>query len=148
MKITFERAHPDARDEFWALYQDAYKQLILEQFGGWDEAEQYAAFLRKWQTGGYAKILVDGQLAGGLWLRFFPTHHEIADIQLRTALRGRGIGSAIIRREIERAHANGKPLRLSVLFRNRAYRLYRRLGFEVVGRSAYQYHMEIRPPAG
>lgn len=143
MKITFERVQPDDRDDFWALYQDAYKQLILEQFGGWDDADQYAAFLRKWEMGGYAKIMVDGRLAGGLWLRFFPTHHEIADIQLYAGMRDRGIGSAIIRQEINRARANGKPLRLSVLFKNRAYQLYRRLGFEVMDQSAYQYHMEI-----
>ncbi|GAA5232193.1 GNAT family N-acetyltransferase [Verticiella sediminum] len=143
MKVTFARTRPEDRDAFWALYQDAYKALILEQFGGWDDAEQYAAFLRKWQQQGYVRILADGEMAGGLWLRFLPTHHEIADIQLYAGMRNRGIGSAIIRREIERAQAQGKPLRLSVLFKNRACRLYRRLGFRVVGQSAYQHHLEV-----
>lgn len=143
MRLSFDRVQPEDLATFWALYQDAYKALILEQFGGWDEAEHYAAFLRKWQQQGYVKIMADGELAGGLWLRFLPTHHEIADIQLYAGMRNQGIGSAIIRHEIARARAQGKPLRLSVLFRNRACRLYRRLGFRVIGQSAHQYHLEI-----
>lgn len=64
-------------------------------------------------------------------------------IELRPEHQGRGIGSHIIRGLI--ARADGKPVTLSVLDVNdRAYQLYRRLGFTEVSRDGVPPEVRIR----
>lgn len=132
---------------FWWLHQLCYRPLICEQFGGWDTQDQHAAFLRKWVQGGFQVVEVNGQPIGGLWTRDTDDCHEVLEIQLQPDWQGRGIGTRLLRHEIRRAHACNKPLRLAVLFRNRALSLYRRLGFEPVGQTAFQFILECRPAA-
>ncbi len=146
MHIRFEPAQPDDVTFFWWLYQASYQTVIVDQFGGWDEQEQQLAFLRKWQQGGFQRIVAQDRIGGLLWTQEHPTHHEILELQLSPALRNRGLGTAILKREAERAHAAGKPLRLSALLRSPACQLYLRLGFQIISRTDNQYHFEL-PPA-
>ncbi|MBU4612718.1 GNAT family N-acetyltransferase [Achromobacter sp. GG226] len=145
MRIRLEPAQPDDISYFWWLYQASYRNVIVEQFGAWDEGEQQLAFVRKWKAGGYQRIVVDDRIGGALWTRDLDEYHEVVEIQLAPALRKRGLGTALLRREITRAHAQRKPLRLSVLLKNPALHLYLRLGFEVIGRGPYQYHLALAP---
>lgn len=147
MRIRLEPAQADDVAYFWWLYQASYRDVILDQFGGWDEKEQQVAFLQKWQAGGYQRIVADDRIGGALWTRTMAEYHEVVEMQLAPALRNRGLGTALLRREAERAHGQGKPLRLSVLLKNPALRLYQRLGFDIVGRSPYQYHLALTPGA-
>ncbi|MFF7441130.1 GNAT family N-acetyltransferase [Streptomyces sp. NPDC008122] len=76
-------------------------------------------------------IEVDGALAGcvtvrpyedgeGLWLEHF---------YLAPSTRGRGLGTAVLRGLLDRADAEGAPVRLVVLQGSAARRLYEREGF-------------------
>ncbi|MEV4131979.1 GNAT family N-acetyltransferase [Dactylosporangium sp. NPDC049742] len=73
--------------------------------------------------------------AGELWLEHF---------YLRSDLHGHGIGSAVLRTQLDRADAAGLPVRLNVLQGSAARRLYERHGFTVTASDPIDVYM-LRP---
>lgn len=73
-----------------------------------------------------------GRPVGRLYLERWDTEHRIIDIALLPAVRGRGIGGAILRDLLEEAAAEGKSVGIHVEKLNPAMSLYRRLGFRPV----------------
>lgn len=57
----------------------------------------------------------------------------IEQLQIEPEFQGRGIGTAVVRQIQREARASGVKLLLGVLKANPALRLYKRLGFEVLG---------------
>jgi GNAT superfamily N-acetyltransferase len=78
-------------------------------------------------------IVVDGHPAGRLWVARDGDGIRLLDIALLPEHRGRGIGTALIRRLQDEAAAQGLPLRLHVARTNPATSLYLRLGFHPEG---------------
>ena len=122
--------------------------------------EQKSAFVR-WQFGlqrseyeanypnqEYSVILVDDQPAGRIWISRADDQVRLLDIALLDEFQNRGVGTVLLRRLIDEASRDNKPLRHMVFMLNAdATRFYERLGFvefEEVG--AYR-HMEWRGPA-
>ena len=66
----------------------------------------------------------------------------LVDLAVVASVRGRGVGSAVLRGALDRADERGLPVRLQVERTNRARRLYERLGFEVVERGPDRLAME------
>lgn len=145
MNITLSGAAREDVHFFVALNELSYKELIERQFGHWDARVQAEAFLEKWRESGFMKVLVDEQLVGGLWVRDHKDCHELREIQVLPEFRNRGIGTYLLKREIERARAARKPLRLRVLLENPAIRLYRRMGFRIVRTDDVRHYMELTP---
>jgi len=77
-------------------------------------------------------ITVDGADAGMLTLAGEPGAILLRTIIIFPEFQGRGIGSVVIGRLLERAGARGVPVRLQVLKGNPARGLYERLGFRAV----------------
>lgn len=97
-----------------------------------------------------ARVIEVGGEPVGLWkLWRQPEVWWILQVQLMPAHQGRGIGAALIRELIDEARAAGVALQLKVLKINPAQRLYRRLGFEIVGESDDGWEMRaaaLSPP--
>ncbi len=104
---------------------------------------------------------VDGQDVGAAWYRLLPADDpgygfvaaDIPEITLGVAsqARGRGIGTALMQRLLDRAVADRiAALSLSVEPDNAATRLYTALGFEPVGESGGSITMlrTLSPPGG
>jgi ribosomal protein S18 acetylase RimI-like enzyme len=90
-------------------------------------------------------IVADGHSVG--WLVVAPLAQEIrlVEILISAELRGKGIGSRVIREILATADQQDKPVRLSVNAANRAaIRLYERLGFQVFEDGELQLSMERR----
>jgi ribosomal protein S18 acetylase RimI-like enzyme len=86
-------------------------------------------------------VLVDGSEAGWLYTARLEDEVRLVEIMIQPEHRGRGVGSALIRRVIEAAGA--RPVRLSVNVMNiRAAQLYERLGFRRIGGDEVQLLME------
>ena len=133
----------DADKEFFRrLNELSYRDVVTQQFGSWDEALQSRNFDLKWQDQAFEKVFDGDTLVGGIWVREFPDHFQIREIQILPEHRGRGAGTVILKQEIQRASKRRKPLRLRVLLLNRAKSLYDRLGFEEIGRDETHYYME------
>jgi len=91
-------------------------------------------------------ILVDGQLAGWIFLAETPGEIHLAEIMMSPEMRGRGAGTAILKEVLTTAAAAGKPVRLRVNVTNiRAIQLYERLGFGRTGGDQVQFEMEWLP---
>ena len=122
-------------------------------------AEQKQAFLNMQfhaQQGWYATaystaehsiILLDQQPVGRWMVARDADSLSLIDIALLAEHRGRGIGGGLIEGLIAEAKRARVPLRLQVQWTNQqAMRLYRRLGFSIVGTDAMYCRMERRPP--
>ena len=92
----------------------------------------------------FAIILLDGQAVGRIVIDRAGNEFRFVDIALLPEHRGRGLGTALIQNLQREAAAAKKPVRLSVLKGERAFRLYQRLGFEKTGEADLREQMEWR----
>lgn len=92
-------------------------------------------------------VLADGEPAGGMLVERSAAGLLLVDIALLPALRGRGLGSRLLRGLQAEAAGAGLPLRLHVDSGNPAARLYARLGFVITGEEGGRLAMAWRPPA-
>lgn len=90
-------------------------------------------------------ISIDDCPAGRLLVDRSGNAQVLVDIALLNDFRNRGIGSFLIRRLMNEAAAENKPVRLSVLKFNPALRLYQRLGFSIVADENLYLQMEWLP---
>ena len=125
---------------------------------GWSEQEksdfldmqfraQHAHYQEHYPGCAFDVIVLDGEDVGRLYLHRTDIEHRVVDIALLPDHRGNGIGGAIMRTILDEAHAAGKPARIFVEKNNPAFRLYERLGFEVVGDEGVYWLMECAAPA-
>jgi ribosomal protein S18 acetylase RimI-like enzyme len=67
---------------------------------------------------------------------------EVGEIQIQPRDQNRGIGTTVLLDIIATAHSYGKRVSLTVGLKNdRAFRLYRRLGFRQVAKTETHFHM-------
>ncbi len=124
MNITLRQAKPedvDWLDEFYESLMRPYVELTHV----WDENR----FREIYNTETISVIQLDGEDIGMLKTEKRIDHIYLGDIQLKEAFQRRGIGTSLIRDVIEKAKADGLPLRLRVLKENPVVELYNRLGF-------------------
>lgn len=143
LNLSLSPAEPKDVHFFVALNELSYRELIETQFGAWDARFQAEECLKKWPTTDFQKVFLDEQLVGGIWVQDARDFHKLQEIQILPEFRNKGIGSWLLNREIERARAANKPLRLSVLLKNPAIRLYRRLGFRIIATDDVRHYMEL-----
>ena len=129
------------------LNDESYRDVIVRQFGSWDEDIQREWFEKKWQQERPARIVTIGHERIGLVVLEKRTDHDWLDEILITAnYRGQGIGTSLLRQFIADAGARDRRLRLRVLHENHdAKRFYERLGFHTLERLEHHYLMEIDP---
>lgn len=86
-----------------------------------------------------------GTPIGRLYWRCEDAQATLIDMSLVPALRGQGLGSAILQLLVDEADRRGHCIELHVEPDNRAQRLYRRFGFEVTGHDSL--HLRMRRSA-
>lgn len=113
------------------------------QFGQWVESDQDAWFAQKLLGDAILRIIeVGGIRLGAIGVSDAPDHVFLQELQILPEFQNQGIGTAILRAELERATALGLPIRLRVLQQNRARSLYERHGFTVTGETETHYLMQ------
>lgn len=112
-------------------------------------AQQFQAQRRHYRTQiddcAFDVIEHQGEPVGRLYLQTGPTYLHLVDIALLPAVRGQGVGGAILAALQSAAGATGKGVSAFVEQSNPARRLYRRLGFTEV--ADHGIHLEIIWPA-
>lgn len=118
---------------------------------------QVALYVEGWPCAGDAGVVAEddaGRALGAAWYRLFaedepgygfidPSIPEIT-AAVRSEVRGRGVGTALLEALVERARADGhEALSLSVEMDNPAAHLYERAGFARVGRGENVWTMRL-----
>lgn len=147
--VTLRRETPADREFLCGLYASTRLEELAPT--GWSDAEKLA-FLRSQfeaQSTHYAKHYYDAEFwiieragtpIGRLYVyRTDPADVRIVDIALLPSSRGSGIGTELLRAELDAARALGKTVSVHCERFNPALRLYRRLGFEPVGETGVYY---------
>lgn len=91
---------------------------------------------------------VDGKIIGAVWVRIMDDYGHVDDetpslaISLYKEYRGLGIGTAMMKKMLAQLKERGyKRVSLSVQKVNYAFKMYRKLGFEVVNENSEEYIM-------
>jgi len=123
----------------------AYRDVVVRQFGEWDENAQDKFFESGWSNSSHEIILCDGMPCGYCSRIENENSITLNELVLLPEFQGQGIGSAILSETIEKAKTENKPASLQVLKENRAAELYQRTGFKIVGETETHYKMEFDP---
>lgn len=106
---------------------------------------QHAWYQEHYGDAQFDLVLIDSAPAGRLYVHRRAKEIRLVDISLMPELRGKGIGSAMLRELMAEAEAAGKPLTIHVEKYNPAMHLYLRLGFKPIeDRGPYDL-MEWKP---
>lgn len=128
------------------LRRNVYQELFYATWGGWDEARHTRQFSERIARGHVFIIEVDGTPVGMIQVLDEANTLEVGEIQVQPSAQNRGVGTAVLKDVIARAHEGRKSVRLRVGLKNeRAYRLYERLGFHCVDRTETHHHMVCEP---
>lgn len=107
-------------------------RAVIEVVWGWNAQFQEQFFREHFQPERLRIIEVDGEAVGVIGFDIDAYRSYIGPIEVDPRFQGRGIGSAALAEMFTIADAAGVPCTLQVLKVNeRAFRLYRRAGFEV-----------------
>ena len=91
-------------------------------------------------------LLLDGEPIGRIYVERNAAELNLLDICLLPEYRNRGIGTNLMRELIEETELSGLPFHLCVYMYNAgAFRLYRRMGFEVIKESPPYIFLERLP---
>ena len=115
---------------------------VERQFGPWNESFQRERFEPSTDPTSHEIIELDHVAIGCQWVRSHPDALELVRLHLLPGAQGRGIGTELIQRLLNRAAEVQLPVRLQVFCTSPARDLYARLGFRTVGRTDSHESME------
>ena len=129
--MNFTRRPALAADQAFArdVHHIAYRDVVEDQFGRWDEAEQTAYFDTAWPQHEHEIVECEGVPCGYVAIEVAKDAVHVHELVLHPDYQGRGFGTQALSEAIESARIRGLPVELRVLHQNRAVNLYRRLGF-------------------
>lgn len=148
--VTFRALQPGDLEFIEHLYATSRAEEM--SYSGWP-AEQIATFLsmqfkaqhtyyqEHYRGADFLIIELDGQRIGRIYLFWGQTTLNLIEIALLPEFQGRGIGSALIHQQLQRADELGLEVELSVETYNRAQRLYVRAGFHVINETGVYLRM-------
>jgi GNAT superfamily N-acetyltransferase len=146
VQIDLLPCSPDDRDFVLRVTEEAMRAYVEEAFGSWDADVQRRHLEQSFDPATYSLIMIDEVRAGILVVEDRPSNLFLAKIFLLPEFQRRGVGTVLIRRLIECAKMERKPLGLRVLRVNAAARrLYARLGFAVTRSTADHDYLEHHP---
>jgi N-acetylglutamate synthase-like GNAT family acetyltransferase len=129
--IRLRQATVDDEPFLRTLHREAMGPYVEAAWGSWDPDVQEERF-RKAPVSDHQIVLLDGTAIGCLLVQREDDAVILSRIWITPNAQGRGVGTQLITRICDDADRDDLPVKLRVLKINRAQRLYRRLGFEIV----------------
>jgi len=128
--ITYQPVDRERDSEFARrLHHLVYREVVIRQFGAWNEEMQDRFFEEDWWASPFQFILRDGARVGLLSASAKEDYRFVHEIMVLPEYQGQGIGTHVLQEQIAEASRLAQPLKLKVLRKNRAKDLYERLGF-------------------
>jgi GNAT superfamily N-acetyltransferase len=113
----------------YELNRIVYRDLVIKQFGKWDEEGQQNYFENKWHRGNYHVVEKNNIKIGVIWYTQHSDHIVLNELQLLPEFQGQGIGTSLMNELFDSYKTI--PIRLRVLKLNQARYFYERLGFDI-----------------
>jgi ribosomal protein S18 acetylase RimI-like enzyme len=113
---------------------EAMRGYVEQTWGVWNDKEQRRKHAESFNPATHRVVMMEDLAAGLLATETLVPHVWLVKLYLRSAFRGRGIGSQVLQDVIAEASTLAKPVWLRVLRVNtKAQAFYARHGFQVVG---------------
>jgi len=141
-KITLRPAITSDMVFLRRVHREAMRPHVEGTWGSWDEDVQRRRFYESTDPATHEIIEVSGEPVGCQWVRQHPDALELVRLYLLHEAQGHGIGTHLVTALCQQAARQGLLVRLRVMRVNQAQRLYRRLGFKVVGETETHLYME------
>ena len=139
MNYQISPAKPQDHAQIYQL-KKANLYTYIDSIWGWDEAEQIKMFLDEFDLDHFKTIQVEGAFAGYLEIIEYLDRLEIAEIQLKEAYQGQGLGTQLMEAIFKLAQQLEKNVSLGCFKENtRALAFYERLGFKLVDRTEHHF---------
>jgi ribosomal protein S18 acetylase RimI-like enzyme len=127
----------------YEITKDAMSTYVQQTWGTWDEDDQVTKHREGYVPESQQLVHVSGKPAGLIAVEVEPAHLWLVKLYLLSSYRSRGLGSVLLTRVLQQAHAQGKRVRLRVLRVNTAARrFYERHGFKVIQEAPERFFME------
>ena len=131
MDFVLRPNEPGDRDLFFESRREGFRAYAEQAFGPWDDPKQRASAETDFDELPIEIIERDGSRVGCQIILPEGDHVFLDEIVVVAGVRSHGLGTRLVTAIMDATHAQGLPLRLSVLNVNPAQRLYERLGFRV-----------------
>lgn len=154
VEITLRPITPDDTELLYTIYASTRADEMMQI--GWPEAAQ-ATFLRQqfnaqaayygahYNTSRFALVIVEGQVAGRLYVDRMADEILIIDMAILPPFRGQGIGTTLFKMLLQEGTEAHLPVTMHVEATNPALRLYARLGFEIVEDNVVYLKLQSTP---
>ncbi len=143
--LKFRKAQATDNEFVFAVKKAAFREYV-EQIWGWDDTYQRDLHDRRFASQDIRIIQFRGTDVGFLSTSNTSDTLNVDQIYLLPKYQGRGIGAACMKRIIDDADREQKPVTLQVLKINpRATAFYQRLGFTIVGENSTHFQMKRAP---
>lgn len=142
MKISTRPKSDSDKDFARKTHHEALLDVVVRQFGEWDEQRQDGFFEQNWTDPTLEILLCDDVPCGYCSIEQHAGRIEVRELIILPDFQNRRIGSTFLRQIMDRAAAGRNKVTLQVLHQNRAVEFYRRLGFTDCGRTDNHLRME------
>lgn len=129
------------------IHHAAYHDVIVRQFGNFDEKEQDQYFAKSWNPETFEIIESEKDSAGYCSIERAPDYIFAHELVIKPEFQGKGIGSQLLKEIIAEANTRNVPIKLQVLKENKAQDLYKKFGFTQTGETDTHVLMEFGPAA-
>ena len=139
--LRLHKARETDSEFVFAVKQAAFREYV-EGVWGWDDTYQRDLHNRRFASQDIRIIQFHSTDVGFLSTRNTPDTFKVDQLYILPDYQGKGIGAACMKRIIDDANREQKPVALQVLKVNtRATAFYQRLGFTIVDENSTHFQM-------
>jgi len=127
------------------IHHRSYRNMVVRQFGEWDDDVQDSFFDRTWERLPHTIILAENEPVGYCCIQEEGSVLWIRELVICPEQQGHGIGTSLLEKFIQRGKNNRISVQLNVMRSNEgAKRLYEKLGFRIYGENETHFFLKYK----